>query len=493
MSSHGMLTDRRTWCVVLLSMLLYVQTVTFSFVWDDLPGLVKPSPIHSLANIPKFFTASLTAGYDFQEETPYYRPFNSLSAAVGYAVWGANPAGFHLTSVLLHGVATLLVILLATGLAGSSLAGLAAGTLFALHPTHVEAVAYISAYNEVLCTIGVLAAFLCYLRFRSGGGGCWFAGSMLLFAAALLTKEMAVTFPLLVVLYELLIKKTAKAKDLAWAVVFFAILALYLVIRQKMLTVTTWESPPLPIRIATGISVVADYLRLLVFPFPLKVMYDPPIRWTLFQLPVLIPLGLLLVVAGSAAYAARRAPVVSFAIAWVFVTLVPVSCLLVFPTPAMMAERYLYLPSFGLALLAGWQFDRLSGRDNRRLAVLAVAGLLAVVLGILTVVQSFAWRDFGTLSSRMIADAPEHPIGYHCAGTWDAENGRFTDMTLNYQRSMDKSVQQLHTAARGFLSIGQASQAEAQMRRLIASGMGRPESHAILAEAMKMQGERRGQ
>jgi hypothetical protein len=66
-------------------------------------------------------------------------------------------------------------------------------------------------------------------------------------------------------------------------------------------------------------------------------------------------------------------------------------------------------------------------------------------------------------------------------------------MTLNYQRSMDKTVQQLHTAARGFLSIGQPWQAEAQMRRLIASGMGRPESRAILAEALKMKGERRGQ
>src|SRR5580765_6642394 len=198
---------------------VFAPTLGYEFVWDDRATVVHNRAIRSLANAPSFFTGHAFSGAseDLRDirVIEYYRPVWVLSLAVNHAVWGVRPLGYHLSNVLLHALASGLTAWLVFELTGGAAAAALAGLLFAVHPVHAEAVAWVSARNELLLCVFVLLAFLSYLRMRQGTargatgagaapGPAWRAGAacVAFFAIALLSKETAVLFPALVALHE---------------------------------------------------------------------------------------------------------------------------------------------------------------------------------------------------------------------------------------------------------------------------------------------------
>ena len=127
----------------------------------------------------------------------FFRPAVILSYAADMAIWGPWPPGFRLTNLLLHILCTLLVYRMARSEGLGDAAALAAGALFAAHPAHVESVAWISGRTDLLCAAFMLGAWLHYRRGRT-------AASLCLFGLALLSKEMAITLPLLVFLADMM-------------------------------------------------------------------------------------------------------------------------------------------------------------------------------------------------------------------------------------------------------------------------------------------------
>lgn len=433
------------------------------FVWDDILLLATPSSLQQLENFPLFFKGGVTAGTSFGQTVPYYRPMFTLSLALEYALWGADPLGYHLTNLLLHGMAALLVTLLAMDLSGSRTGALAAGLVFAVHPVHAEAVAYVAARNELLCTVFALAALVLYCRYRKSGAWHHVVFALLFFFAALLSKEMAITLPFLIFLSELLIFRSVFGRSLCRTLPFAGVCILYLLLRYSVLSTSSLVSPPLDVRIATSFTLMGDYLRLLIFPWPLKVLHDQSIRWSFSEPAVISWAVLLTALIGLFSCSWRRHPLFALGGLWTVVSLLPASGLPGFIQPALIAERYLYLPSAGFSLLVGAAAAHIASLDiycQRDRLFKAAGGILLLCFGLLAGYHGLAWHDEERLYKRMIADAPQHPLGYYSLGNLYGREQRFGEMASLYQVSLALNMRQQEQLVRAYRARGESDRAE---------------------------------
>src|SRR5262249_54740012 len=304
----------------------------------------------------------------------------SLSYFLDLHVWGLNPFGFHLTNLLAHLATALAVLVLARRLTGNLLAASIAGVAFALHPVHTESVTFISGRTDVLSTLLFLLARLGLARCGGGGSALALAGSLGTFFLALTAKEVAVTLPLLLVLWDLLVTpRDSRAMTDAAAPRFGpltraagrygaygAVIGLYLVIRMLSLG-SLVESDPgvwgsLLTRLLTTTKIVASYAWMVLVPFPanahrviVPVVAPPPLAWW----GAAVFLAALLT---ATAWAVLRAPRWGFCALWFWLTLIPSVGVNLLPLPtAVMAERFLYLPSVGFCVLLGMGLSRALG------------------------------------------------------------------------------------------------------------------------------------
>jgi tetratricopeptide (TPR) repeat protein len=411
-----------------LALALYVPTLEFGFVWDDPISLDVARSTRTPSGMMSAF-----AGHAFAAAEPalgsesvieYYRPVWAMSLGIDHALWGDRPFGFHLTNVLLHAVTSALVAIVAFGVLGSGVWAFLAGALFAVHPVHVEAVAWISARSDLLVTLFLLAALVAYRAYRLRGRARDGVLCLLSFAAALGSKETAIVFPALGLLEELRLGMRGRVRFAAPSVLA-AMSVGFMVLRSS---VVGPAPPSLPFgqRWLEAPAILLEYLRLMVVPHPLRVLYDRP---TPTPMAAVLAVGVLAALA-CVAWLARRHRGVGFGIGWLLITLGPVLGIVATLRPAPIAERYLYLPSFGgvLAFSAGVAWFAASApapgspsrRDPglllRRAVVIAGSGLILVVCVILAVRQSAAWRDRDVLAARMVADAPRSPLAHEAHG-----------------------------------------------------------------------------
>src|SRR5437868_616965 len=181
--------------VCLLSFIAYAGTIRFEFVYDDTPLIVQNSYIASWKYLPSYFGTHLFRGVP-DILVHYYRPLVLTWLLVERKLFGLNPAGWHLMNAVLHVAVTYLVCLLMLRLTADIRIASIAGLIFGLHPIHIEVVAWASSASEMLLAIFVLASFLCFMRAASAEGRApWMLGSLIFFAAGLLTKETACVLP----------------------------------------------------------------------------------------------------------------------------------------------------------------------------------------------------------------------------------------------------------------------------------------------------------
>jgi len=225
---------RRSWEVLflcLVTFLLYANTLWNDFVWDDHIYIINNVWFQDPQYIPYYFTRNFCE----EVETPcrFYRPFVSLSYLFDYSLWGHNPFGYHLTNILIHILAVLGVYGLTLGLVpflnknpstisnpGTSLSWMAFGSalIFAMHPIHVESVVLVSARTDPPTAVFILVSMMCFMRWRQESnkvGIVWYGVSLLFFVFGLLTKEMAVTMPVLLLAYDFLFVQKKRGRSVS--------------------------------------------------------------------------------------------------------------------------------------------------------------------------------------------------------------------------------------------------------------------------------------
>ena len=155
--------------------------------------------------LPRYFAVHTWAVDTTARVGNYYRPLLFPWLRINFLLFGLEPAGWHLFSVLAHVGVTLLVYVLAQKLLGDPFTALAAAIIFGLHPAHIEAVAWISGSSESVLALFLISSFLCYLNWRTRPGRAksnWLAASLLLYAFAMLFKETALVLPLIIFVTE---------------------------------------------------------------------------------------------------------------------------------------------------------------------------------------------------------------------------------------------------------------------------------------------------
>lgn len=407
--------------VVLVALATYILTLGYDFAFDD--QLVIPAAWQVGAGSPLEVLRARVEAKDIV--LPYFRPLTALSYWLDGLIWRGNPGGFHLTNLLLHAAVSVLVLAVARHLLPAGPAPLLAGLLFAVHPVHVEAVAWIQGRVDLLAATGALLAVLLGVAGLEAEGRrrrLRWAASATAFLAALLSKEVAIVTPLLAALVLARkfdreawprIRAGAPLLALMGATVLFYLGLRMLAMGSPALGLS--DGLPLQDRVFLAIRVIPLSVRLLVWPVGLNPAHfvapqSGPLDLDLF---LGILLGLLVVALGIWR---RRVPGVGVGLAWLAVAWLPVSNLLPI-IGFVVAERYLYLPSAGFCLaLVGAAAQVFAGEVRWRNAQVAAVGGLLLTLGGLAAVQAELWRDPRTFYEGLVRRNPDWPLAHNNLG-----------------------------------------------------------------------------
>ena len=408
----------------------YWGAISLPFQYDDFHSIVENPHIRTWRNIPAYFSRP-----DMFSEDPrsaMYRPFVLASFAIDYQLHESDGGAYHWTNLLLHVVNTGLVAFLAYFLTRRLAGAGVAGVIFGLHPVNAETVLYVSSRSESMCALFFLIAFLAYLQAGSKPRWrpLWMTASLTAFAAALLSKAVGVTLPLVLALYELRISSRAGLTTSCirrlcrrqWP--YWIIGLVYVSMTRQMLQEAVVGTPVrgMGIQLWTQTKALAYYLKLIVIPHPLTVEHQFNLGHGLTQGAAawsalfLVSLGTVLVLAWRSGR--RSGP---FWMMWSFVILLPT---LVVPLNVLVNEHRLYLPSVALAAVAAL-FVAHSGAQRARVAVAFVLLSGAAFAGYDTA-RVHVWEDSERLWSDAVGKGPAMPRPYiylgdrlHAAGSHD--------------------------------------------------------------------------
>ncbi len=422
--------------VLIVALLCYANTVGNGFVWTDRTAVVDgEARLHSAGDLAGAF---LAPGRVFQGEPlpgagGYYRPVTAISYTVDHALFGENPAGYHLVNIALHGLITLFFFLFIGRLLRNSSVPLLAALLFAAHPIHTEAVAWIGARAALLAALGVMISLYLYAGAERRPGRL--AGSLAAFAFALFAKESAASLPLLIVIARPFLRRPGE-RIFSWSreAPFFALLFLYLLLRLSALGgigAGSGGSIEPALLVPTMVRVLGGYLRLLLLPWPLHT--NDAVRISTFPFDARAFLALLFIAAVLYAFLrlGRGRREVPFGLAWLGVTLIPV--LNIVPLLHFRAERFLYLPSAGFLVAAAFLLDRwgpwFAGRKKRfgLTAGEITTALVVLVLAFGTVARNRTWKSDTTLFSDTLDKNRYAPEANYRLGADAYRNGGYIE------------------------------------------------------------------
>lgn len=410
---------------------LYLPALANGFVnWDD-PNYVTANPALGHGGALDYL---LWAGSSWYSNN--WHPLTWISLGIDHAIFGRESAtGYHATSVLLHAANCFLVVRLAAALfarsgasRGARLAAAAGvGVAFAVHPLHVESVAWVSERKDVLYAFFFLASLLAYLRFvdtQAEKRALWYAAALGLFALSILSKPMAVTLPLVLLILDAHPLRRLGGPRQFRVVVLEKLPFLAISLASSWVTIAAQAAGgaltaielPLPSRLLLAERAVGFYLTKFALPIDLAPLYPMPEQYSLLAAEFWLPLGLCLAITGVAFALARRTPIVLAAWLAFGVLLAPVIGVLQVGNQAA-ADRYMYLPMLALLMPMGalamraWE----AGPSARRTLMAGSTGV-ALLLCVLTFRQIGIWRDTVSLWEHEIALYPDVPTGRHNLG-----------------------------------------------------------------------------
>ena len=410
---------RRGLLLVLVPALILAGTLRFDFVFDDNLVVLGDRLVTGQFNLREIFGSEVRV----EDVTlGYYRPLVTLLYRADRALWGTNPAGYHLTNLLWHLLATVLVYRVAFLTTGRLAAAWTGAMLFAVLPAHTEAIGWIQGRTDLVSTTLLLLALLALLHAQAAGahaGWRWGTVGGLTFLAALLAKESVVPLPLAWGMWELSTagagRWRARLAAMAPRVVPLVLAGVvYWLFRRWAvgdLVGFPMSLSPLPLRALALFFVLAEYGRVLLFP-DLGLNLFRALSVTPTPLTLVISLTVAGILVGGLVAAWRWARSLFPWVAWVPITLsVPLLFILYAPAPEtgfMTAERFLYLPSVGWCVLLGSLLARAVERPGRMgVSGWGLATLSGVFVGYagLTLLRLLPWADAADLYVAMKAQA----------------------------------------------------------------------------------------
>lgn len=425
--------------LVLLPLAVYWQVSGFAFLnYDDAMYLTENAVVQqglSLETIIWAFT-------DATAISNYWHPLTWLSHLLDFQLFGANAGGHHLASLLLHIASGLVLFAFLWVATGSFWASCLTAGLFALHPLHVESVAWVAERKDVLSTFFWFLALYAYAGYTSRPGPWRYAAVFLLFVLGLMAKPMVLTLPFTLLLLDYwplnrLRLPTGKQAgiDSFWQqarplllekIPFFCLtlataIATYITQEQGG-ALSSLANHPLSWRLANAITSYALYLKKMFWPADLAAFYPYPGMPA--AMPLLLSFLLLAVMTYAAVRLVKKLPFLAVGWFWYLGTLVPVIGLVQIGEFAM-ADRYTYVPLTGIFLALAWLIQAgLTGLPRRNSLLAGLTVILLPLLALISWNQTRYWADSITLFEHTVAVTADNPFAQHNLGLGLVKAGR---------------------------------------------------------------------
>ena len=464
--------------ILCLTFAAYLPAVSAGYVWDDDAWLTANPLVSDTEGLVKIWTTTQS----FQ-----YYPLLFTTFWVEHQVWGLDPTGYHVVNIFLHACNAFLVGLILNRLGVPAAWWVA--VIFAVHPVHVESVAWVTERKNVLSGVFGLSAALVYLAFDRDRRRIRYALALLLFACAMLAKTASATLPVALAMVMLWRRRPATIRDLlplAPFVLIAAALASVTVFLEEGLVAVVRSDFHLSAaqRIVIAARALLFYPSKLLFPYPLIFNYPRSTldagSWNAIRPVVavaLIAMGLAAlwirgsrgsrgVACAACVYAITILPALGFFNVYAF-------------RYSFVADHFQYLASIGpltLLALAGRAIFRAvttrsrtpiahsGGSGWRRMSSRVAAGAIVVVLAAMTWNQAGAYRDESTLWKDTLAKNKDSWIAHHSLATLDSKSGNFDSAV----RQFDEALRCKPTSAESFTGRGHARAKQGQLEPALA-------------------------
>lgn len=408
--------------IMLIAAGVYANTLFNGFVYDDESQVLENPWIRDARFIPYMFTSSVWSFLEPKMGTSnYYRPMMHLIYLFNYRIFGLKPWGFHLVNIILHVLVSVMVFLMAKALlrqAGqaapshaarssvmtSILPAFVVALLFATHPIHTEAVSWIASVPELSYTLFFILSFYSYVKSAEGAKGMY-ALSVAAFGIATLCKEPALMLPFVLMAYDFVLRRLPASFSgtpgssavfiIKRYIPYFLISGVYIGVRTSALKGFSPANVNLKLTayeyVINIFPVFAGHLKGLLLPVNLNAYHVLHPISSLLALKGIVSIIVISCLVLLGFWGSKKDRLFLFSLLMIAVPLLP-SLYIPAIGVAALAERYLYLPSFGFVLLFGLAIARMRTRPHLILAILFVAALTAAYsVGVIG--RNAIWRD----------------------------------------------------------------------------------------------------
>lgn len=490
--------------LVLLTFVAFANSLNGKFILDDVPMLLENVTLGrwDRETLKTVFTRDPWATFrpdlaGENLESIYYRPVITLFLMAGYELAGndpdSSPLKWHLLVLSLHIISVLLCflvldksLLLASDREERKRRLIAAfgAAVFAVHPAQSESIAWISGLVNPLSAITLLAALYCYLDYREKKRVAALAAGMILFAVTCLTKESAVAFVPIIAAYELFALNRASTpgarikRAIEGALPFALVLIAYFVLRYSVLGVLVGRpangnfpddrSLTFIDNLRTLPVLLFGYLKIVLMPFNLSMLYDIGYTRSLGLGNFWLPLTVVLAVLAALVQACRKIPEASIAVIWITIPLLPHLNTRAFVSEELLHDRYLYIPLAGIGLLVALLLSRIVESARLRLNgayVTKLSALVAVTLSLLTILQNMHWQDARAMWSQAAKMAPNTREVQYALGCIAEMEGDPQKALLHYDSALQIQPDMIDALNSSALVLGRARQWEEATRR----------------------------
>ena len=402
--------------ILLITVIIYFPALQNKFTnWDDGGYVTDNTYIKSLSgeNVGYMFTKPIASNF---------HPLTILSLALNYQVSGMKPFSYFLVNIIFHLFNIVLTYYFALLILGrNKLLALFVAAIFAVHPMHVESVAWISERKDVLYTFFFLSSMIAWVMFISKKQWMWYLFSLALFFLAGLSKPSAVVLPLILLLLDFLYKRKFNLQQVAEKIPFFAIsiwIGLATIHAQSDLAAYAIKNYNFAQQFLFAAFGFLIYIVRLFVPVGLSAMHPVPVFNTSLDLPPFYFAApvLVLVLAGFVLYSLKHTRLLLFGLMFYLLNIV-LTLQFMQVGSAVYSERYTYVSYIGLLIGVAWLLDQAAAKYKMPRTALYTIMILFFGINVVLAAQRVpVWHDSETLWTDVIAKYPENDGAYNSRG-----------------------------------------------------------------------------
>lgn len=435
--------------IIIITSFVYLNILNNDFVWDDSYFILRWKDIRSFENVPDFFQGSVPHGHE-----GVYRPVRGIFYTISYHLYGTNPIGYHVQSIIIHLICTILIYFITLRITNKKPIAFMASLIFGVHPIHTEAITFITTSFDIIGVIFFLLSFYIYIGISKSTTSSKESSdessltikyilSILFAFLAFFTYELTLTLPILIILYDFCFKKIKKDNLLEKSVIYLPYylgVFVYIFIRMFVLGIVsrgTYLGGSIYFTFLTMTKAFVKYIQVTIFPVNITLNHEISkgiyslfygdkkieliLAQSIFDIDIIFSISLILILLVLFFVYLRKYPIVSFSIGWFFIALLPVSNII--PQPVIMTEKYAYISSFAFPLLFSYLIyhvykhppsihmpkfiKSIPPKTYIRLCLVLIFILTLISFSMLTISRNTDWKDSKTLWTREIHSSPD--------------------------------------------------------------------------------------